>query len=87
MNGKLRKIAANRQSEPAALLKLIKGDLDWIVLKAIDKDRNRRYATPNELAEDIQRYLNDEPILARPMGRTERLRRWVPQPAPAAKVR
>ena len=76
MNGKLRPIAANRRCEPAALVKSIKGDLDWIVLKAIDKDRDRRYATPNELAEDIRRCLNDEPILARPLGSTERLRRW-----------
>jgi len=76
LNGHSRAIAANRQSEPATLIKHIKGDLDWIVLKAIEKDRNRRYATPNELAADIERFLNDEPILARPVTRLERVWRW-----------
>ena len=66
LNGKSRTIAANRQCEPAALFKHIKGDLDWIVLKAIDKDRNRRYATPLELAADLQRHLADEPVTATP---------------------
>jgi eukaryotic-like serine/threonine-protein kinase len=76
LNGKLRALAANRRCEPSALLRSIKGDLDWIVLKAIDKDRNRRYATPHELAEDVRRHLNNEPIQARPTGPAGRLWRW-----------
>ncbi|MCL4178136.1 MAG: protein kinase [Verrucomicrobia bacterium] len=76
LNGKLRALASNRRCEPAALVRSIKGDLDWIVLKAIDKDRNRRYATPNELAADIQRHLNNEPIQARPTSSAEKLWRW-----------
>ncbi|MCP5524866.1 MAG: hypothetical protein H7A46_25350, partial [Verrucomicrobiales bacterium] len=51
-------------------------DLDWIVLKAIDKDRNRRYVTPNELADDLRRFLKNEPILARPISQTARVWRW-----------
>jgi eukaryotic-like serine/threonine-protein kinase len=66
LNGRLRTIALNRRCEPAAFIKLIRGDLDWIVLKAIDKDRNRRYATPNELAADLERHLADEPVTATP---------------------
>ena len=54
----------------------ISTDLDWIVLKAIDKDRNHRYATPNELAADIRRHLDDKPILARPISQTARVWRW-----------
>jgi len=76
LNGHSRAIAANRRSEPATLIKHIKGDLDWIVLKAIEKDRNRRYATPNELAADIERFLNDEPIHAHAVTRIERAVRW-----------
>jgi len=56
--------SARRSAEPAALIKSFKGDLDWIVLKAIEKDRNRRYETANGLAEDVIRHLNDEPVSA-----------------------
>ena len=59
-------IAACRHTEPEMLGKLVRGDLDWIVLKALEKDRNRRYETANGLAVDIQRHLADEPIAARP---------------------
>src|SRR5262249_3036725 len=56
-NDTLPSIAAQRQTEPAKLTKLIRGDLDWIVMKALEKDRNRRYETANSLALDVQRYL------------------------------
>jgi WD40 repeat protein/serine/threonine protein kinase len=59
-------IAANRGLEPAKLTKLVCGELDWIVMKALEKDRNRRYDTANALALDVQRYLADEPVLACP---------------------
>jgi serine/threonine protein kinase len=59
-------IAANRQVEPSRLNRLVRGELDWIVMKALDKDRNRRYQTANNLAQDIERHLNDEPVEACP---------------------
>lgn len=62
-------IAQRRAVEPQRLPALLAGDLDWIVMKAIEKDRNRRYETANGLAMDVQRYLNEEPVLARPPSR------------------
>jgi serine/threonine protein kinase len=62
----LTRIAQARQSEPPRLIHLVRGDLDWVVMKCLDKDRARRYATANGLATDLTRHLNDEPILARP---------------------
>ncbi|MBS0266699.1 MAG: protein kinase, partial [Planctomycetes bacterium] len=59
-------IAANRSLEPNKLSGLMRGELDWIVMKALEKDRNRRYETANGFAMDIQRYLADEPVLACP---------------------
>jgi WD40 repeat protein/serine/threonine protein kinase len=59
-------LAANRGTEPAKLTKLVRGELDWIVMKALEKDRNRRYETANGFAMDVQRYLADEPVLACP---------------------
>jgi serine/threonine protein kinase len=69
--------ASCRQIEPPKLIKSLKGDLDWIVMKALEKDRRRRYETPNALAMDIQRYLNDEPVIARPPSRFYRLRKLI----------
>jgi serine/threonine-protein kinase len=63
-------IAERRQIEPARLPKLLQRELDWIVMKAIEKERARRYSTPSELAADITRYLNDEPVLACPPTRS-----------------
>jgi non-specific serine/threonine protein kinase/serine/threonine-protein kinase len=54
----------DRQTEPDALAKQLKGDLDSIVLKALEKDRSRRYGSPSELASDIERYLRNQPVLA-----------------------
>src|SRR5262249_24113371 len=59
-------IAANRSAEPIKLNRLVRGDLDWIVMKAMEKDRNRRYETANGLAMDIQNYLNSEAVQACP---------------------
>jgi tetratricopeptide (TPR) repeat protein len=59
-------ISENRQSDPRRLRRLFRGELDWIVMKALEKDRNRRYETANGLALDIQRYLADEPVQACP---------------------
>ena len=59
-------IAANRNTEPARLTKLLQGELDWVLLKALEKDRTRRYETANGLARDIERYLADEVVEARP---------------------
>jgi len=53
-------VAAQRKTEPARLSKLVRGDLDWITMKALEKDRTRRYETANGLARDIQRFLSDE---------------------------
>jgi WD40 repeat protein/serine/threonine protein kinase len=58
-------VAQSRSVDPAKLSRLVRGDLDWIVLKAMDKDRNRRYETANEFAKDLQRYLDNEPVTAR----------------------
>jgi hypothetical protein len=55
----------------------VKGDLDWIVMKALDKDRTRRYETANGMAMDIERYLNNEPVIARPPSKLYRLRKLV----------
>jgi serine/threonine protein kinase len=70
-------IAAARQTEPAKLAKLVRGELDWIVMKALEKDRNRRYETANAFAADVQQYLNDEPVLACPPTLGYRLRKIV----------
>ena len=65
----LNTIAASRNIEPGRLLSILKGDLDCIVLKLLEKDRNNRYATANAAATDLQRYLNNEPVAAsRPNG-------------------
>ncbi len=61
-------VAARRHSEPPKLIGLIRGDLDWIVMKCLEKDRTRRYETANGLAMDIQRNLDCEPVVARPPG-------------------
>src|SRR5205823_2228387 len=62
----LASISAQRHTEPAKLTKLVRGELDWIVMKTLEKDRNRRYDTANDFAADVQRYLNDEPVQACP---------------------
>ncbi len=70
-------IAANRNIEPAKLPSLLRGELDWVVMKALEKDRTRRYDSANGLAQDLQRYLADEVVEARPPSRRYRLRKFV----------
>src|SRR5205823_5482708 len=64
--GALAAICACRDANPRKLNSLIGGDLDWIVMRCLEKDRARRYQTANGLARDVQRYLSDEPVEARP---------------------
>jgi serine/threonine protein kinase/Flp pilus assembly protein TadD len=59
-------VATQRRTEPARLVRLVRGELDWIVMKCLDKDRNRRYETASGLARDLQRYLADDPVEACP---------------------
>jgi WD40 repeat protein/serine/threonine protein kinase len=77
MGEPLSKVSAQRKTEPAKLSALVKGDLDWIVMKALEKDRNRRYDTANGLARDVERYLKDEPVEACPPSGAYRLRKFV----------
>ncbi|HVA46391.1 MAG TPA: protein kinase [Pirellulales bacterium] len=65
-------VSADRGSDPVRLRQLIRGELDWIVLKALEKDRNRRYETASAFAADVRRYLADEPVLACPPSRRYR---------------
>ena len=69
-------IAAHRHTEPAKLARLVRGELDWIVMKALDKDRGRRYETATGFAADILHYLADEPVLACPPSVGYRLRKF-----------
>src|SRR6516225_9914852 len=66
-----------RHSDPRKLSRLFRGDLDWIVMKALEKDRNRRYETASAFAADVQRYLNDELVEARPPSALYRFRKLV----------
>jgi len=69
--------AAARSTEPGQLVSVLRGDLDWITLKALEKDRARRYGTPTELAADVERYLSSRPVVARPASAVYRLRKYV----------
>jgi len=77
LGGDLAELARLRRTEPQALSRLLRGDLDWIVLRALEKDRTRRYETAAGLAADIQRHLSHEPVRAGPPGATYRLRKFV----------
>jgi WD40 repeat protein/serine/threonine protein kinase len=70
-------VAKRRQSEPPKLIHLVRGDLDWIVMKCLEKDRGRRYETANGLARDIERHLDNEPIVARPPSNLYRFQKLV----------
>src|SRR5262249_43485325 len=69
--------ASRRQIDPHRLRQLLRGDLDWIVMKSLEKDRTRRYETATGLARDIERYLGNEPVEARRPTRAYRLRKFV----------
>ncbi len=68
-------VSAQRHMQPSEFVKQVRGEVDWIVMKALEKDRSRRYETANSLARDIQRYLADEPVEAGPPSATYRLRK------------
>lgn len=70
-------LAQNRRTVPARLIAELKGDLDWIVMKALEKDRSRRYQTANSFAADVRRFLSDEAVSARPPAPSYRLRKFV----------
>jgi hypothetical protein len=70
-------IAAQRQSEPHKLGKFLRGDLDWIVMKALAKERDRRYATANAFTADVERFLRHEPVAAGPPTLGYKLRKFV----------
>jgi serine/threonine protein kinase len=69
-------VSANRQSDPTQLSRFLRGELDWIVMKALEKDRSRRYETASALAADVQRYLHDEPVEACPPSALYRFRKF-----------
>ncbi|MGD8451919.1 MAG: serine/threonine-protein kinase [Phycisphaerae bacterium] len=71
----LARVARARRIEPGSLARTLRGDLDWIVMKALEKDRDRRYDAAVALSEDVQRYLRDEPVTAGPPGLTYQLRK------------
>jgi len=70
-------ISAQRHVEPQSLARMVEGELDWIVMKALDKDRARRYPSANNFALDVQRYLTNEPVEAVPPSRWYRLKKFV----------
>jgi WD40 repeat protein len=74
---KLTEVARQRRTEPGALSRLLRGDLDWIVMRCLEKDRQRRYATASGLAADVTRHLNNEPVVARPPGKVYRFQKLV----------
>src|SRR4030095_15822977 len=76
-NAELTKTARKLQVEAPRLVTQLRGDLDWIVLKCLEKERTRRYATATGLAEDIERYLHEEAVLARPPSQLYRLHKLV----------
>jgi tetratricopeptide (TPR) repeat protein len=77
LDADLTTIATHRHCEPAKLGPLLRGDLDWIVMKALEKDRTRRYETANGLAADVQRHLDNEPVIARPPSNLYRFQKLI----------
>ncbi len=69
--------STQRKNDPKRLSRIFRGELDWMVMKALEKDRNRRYETASAFAADVQRYLADEPVLACPPSSAYRLRKFV----------
>jgi serine/threonine protein kinase/tetratricopeptide (TPR) repeat protein len=83
LRNELPSIAARREIEPAKLKTTLRGELDWIVMRCLEKNRNRRYQSATELSDDIQRYLDDIPVKARPATSTYRLKKFVRRNKPA----
>jgi serine/threonine protein kinase/tetratricopeptide (TPR) repeat protein len=70
-------VAQNRRTEPRRLASQLRGDLDWIVMRSLEKDRNRRYASPQELSQDVERHLNHEPVMAGPPSVVYRTKKFI----------
>jgi len=77
LGGELEPVASARNTTPDALIRRVQGDLDWIVIKALDPDRERRYPTAAGLAEDVRRHLDHEPVAAGPPGAAYRLGKFI----------
>ena len=77
LNADLTAVAKGHGTQPPKLISLIRGDLDWIVMKCLEKDRTRRYETANGLANDLKRHLNNEPVIARPPTNFYRFQKMV----------
>lgn len=75
--GEQSSIGAQRRIQPAKLQHVLRGELDWIIMRALDKVRSRRYATPNDFSEDIRRYLDGDAVVARPPSAGYRFRKFV----------
>ncbi len=76
-SGELPAIAAKRHLEPNKLTRMVQGDLDWIVMKCLEKENARRYETANQLGQELQRFLADEPVQARPPSATYRAKKFL----------
>jgi non-specific serine/threonine protein kinase/serine/threonine-protein kinase len=76
-SGSLPSIAATRKIDPALLMKKLRGEIDWIIMKCLEKERGRRYIGPNELAKDIDNYLHDLPLIASPPSKSYRLKKFL----------
>ena len=70
-------LGSNNSESSSKLSRMVRGDLDWIVMKSLEKDRERRYASATDLADDVQRYLNNEMVVARPPSKTYRVKKFV----------
>jgi serine/threonine protein kinase/tetratricopeptide (TPR) repeat protein len=77
LGGEAATIARKRGVDAATLARRLRGDLDWIVMKALEKDRTRRYGSASEMSADVERHLRDEPVLARPPSAAYRMRKFV----------
>ncbi len=76
-SGSLPSVAATRKIEPSLLMKKLRGEIDWIIMKCLEKERGRRYQGPNQLANDIDNYLHDMPLIASPPSKTYRLKKFL----------
>ncbi|MHC4145703.1 MAG: protein kinase domain-containing protein, partial [Planctomycetota bacterium] len=77
LGGSLTDVAKHRNTKPDLLRKLVRGDLDWVVMKSLEKDRTRRYETASALAMDVQRHLDNEPVIARAPRAMYRLQKFL----------
>jgi serine/threonine protein kinase/tetratricopeptide (TPR) repeat protein len=76
--GKTSPVSAEHiRTDPSTLARLLRGDLDWIVMKALEKDRNRRYGSPAEFAADVERHLDDQPVVASPPSASYRVQKFI----------